>query len=72
MLVFSPEHHLGGVVVPGVGDGLDDGPVHQGDFTVNLSTNFSQFFQAVDSLGKCWSLSVAMFGSTQNSPGTIH
>ena len=70
--MFSPEHHLGGVVVLGVGDGLDDGAVHQGDFTVKLSINFSQFFQAVDSLGKCWSFSDAMFGPTENSPGTIH
>ena len=55
-----PENHLGGVVVLGVGDGLDDGPVHQGQFAVELSTNFPHFFQAVDSLEKCPSLSVEL------------
>ena len=67
--VTWPEDHLGGVVVLGVGDGLDDGPVHQGHFTVKLSTHFLHFFQAVYSLENVpqWLLSCDVWS---NSPHT--
>ena len=66
--VTWPEDHLGGVVVPGVGDGLHDGPVHQGDFTEQLSSHFPHFFQPVDSLEKWFPVIVEL--RCYNSPDT--